>query len=67
MSTRLPRLGLEILEGREVPATFVNSTTLTDQDLDGDEVTVKFSKGILGAGNDDWTLGIAGDFKVNEV
>ncbi len=57
-STRKParrpvrtRLGIEPLEAREVPATFVNATTLTYQDVDGDDVTVKFSKGILNAGN----------------
>lgn len=45
------RLGIESLEAREVPATFINATTLTYQDVDGDDVTVKFSKGILNAGN----------------
>src|SRR5262245_24139195 len=45
------RLGMECLEAREVPATFVSGTTLTYQDVDGDDVTVRFSKSILTAGN----------------
>jgi hypothetical protein len=42
---------LETLEAREVPATLVNSTTLSYQDMDGDNVTVSFSKSILNAAN----------------
>src|SRR5262245_32471483 len=48
---RRTQLGLERLEAREVPATVVNATTLTYQDFDGDNVTVKFSKAILTAAN----------------
>src|SRR5262245_9478178 len=48
---RRTRLGLEQLEAREVPATFVNATTLTYQDFDGDDVTVKFSKPCLTPAN----------------
>jgi hypothetical protein len=46
-----PRLGVEPLEPREVPATLVGPTTLTYRDADGDNVTVTFSKPILTAGN----------------
>ena len=35
------------LESRRLLATLVNTTTLTYQDIDGDNVTVKFSKPIL--------------------
>src|SRR5262245_1139166 len=51
LSRRRTRLGVERLESREMPATFVNATTLTYQDVDGDDVTVQFSKAILTAGN----------------
>ena len=44
---------IEPLEARIAPATlaFINPTTATYSDVDGDLVTVKFSKGILSAGN----------------
>jgi hypothetical protein len=35
------------LESRQTPATFVSPTTLTYQDVDGDNVTVKLSKPLL--------------------
>jgi len=41
------RLALEYLETREAPATLVNATTLTYQDIDGDHVVVKVSKPIF--------------------
>ncbi|HJZ93151.1 MAG TPA: hypothetical protein VKE40_19900 [Gemmataceae bacterium] len=44
-------LRLEPLESREVPATLVNASTLTYQDVDGDTVRVSFSKAILTPGN----------------
>jgi hypothetical protein len=44
-------LNLERLEARETPATLVNPTTMTYQDVDGDDVTVRFSKAILAANN----------------
>ena len=47
------RLRLDALESRLSPATLVNPTTLTYQDVDGDKVTVKFSKPILNANNVD--------------
>jgi hypothetical protein len=46
-------LGVEQLEARSVPATLVNATTLTYEDVDGDTVTVKLSKPLLTAGNAD--------------
>jgi len=48
---RRARLAVESLEGREVPATLVSPTTLTYQDVDGDNVTVKLSKPLLSVGN----------------
>src|SRR4051794_28894037 len=44
---------LEMLEARIAPSTlsFVNATTATYTDADGDAVTVKFTKPILSAGN----------------
>ncbi len=42
---------VESLEVRQIPATLVSPTTLTYQDLDGDNVTVKFSQPVLNAGN----------------
>src|SRR5262249_16749717 len=44
-------LRLEPLDSREVPATLVNASTLTYQDVDGDTVRVSFSKAILTPGN----------------
>lgn len=40
-------LQYEALENRRVMATLVNSTTVTYQDIDGDDVTVKFSRPVL--------------------
>ncbi|MHA3770905.1 beta strand repeat-containing protein [Verrucomicrobiota bacterium sgz303538] len=43
-----PRLaGIEMLEGRIAPATLINPTTVVFTDVDGDHVTVKFSKPIF--------------------
>ncbi|MBC7965782.1 MAG: hypothetical protein H7Z17_07630, partial [Fuerstia sp.] len=39
------------LETRVLPATLVNPTTLTYQDIDGDDVSVTFSNPILTAAN----------------
>ena len=44
-------LGLEMLETRATPATLVSPTKLTYQDIDGDNVTVSFSKPILNDAN----------------
>jgi hypothetical protein len=44
-------LRLEPLERREVPATLISPTKLTFQDVDGDTVTVAFSKPVLTAAN----------------
>jgi hypothetical protein len=44
---RHPRLFVDHLEARETPATLVNASTVTYQDVDGDSVTVRFSKPIL--------------------
>ena len=49
--TRTTRLNVEPLEDRAVPATLVSPTTLTYQDFDGDNVTVRFSLPVLNAGN----------------
>jgi hypothetical protein len=46
-SVRRARLQLEALEPRWAPATRVSATQLTYQDIDGDIVTVTFSKPIL--------------------
>src|SRR5262245_50250912 len=42
---------LERLETRDAPATLVGATRVTYQDIDGDNVSVTFSKPILNAGN----------------
>jgi len=42
---------LEQLERRETPATLVSPTTVTYQDIDGDNVTVVFSRPILTVAN----------------
>ncbi len=39
--------GIEALEGRIAPATLVNPSTVTYVDLDGDLVTVKFTKNLF--------------------
>jgi hypothetical protein len=45
------QLNLEALERRDAPATLVNSTRVSYQDIDGDNVTVTLSKPLLDAGN----------------
>jgi hypothetical protein len=50
---RHPRLSVESLETRAVPATLVNPRTVTYTDFDGDLVTVAFSKPVLTAANVD--------------
>jgi hypothetical protein len=42
-----PAVYLEPLEARIAPATLVNPTTITFQDIDGDNVTLKFSKPVF--------------------
>jgi hypothetical protein len=44
---RRRRLAFDVLESRYAPATIVSPTQLTYQDIDGDNVTVTFSKPIL--------------------
>lgn len=44
-------LNVQQLEDRAVPADLVNATTLMYQDVDGDDVTVRFSKPILTTSN----------------
>jgi hypothetical protein len=41
--------GIEMLEGRIAPASLVNPSTITYVDLDGDQVTIKFSKDLFNA------------------
>jgi hypothetical protein len=48
---RYARPALQTLETRETPATLVSPTTVTYQDTDGDDVTVRFSKPVLTAAN----------------
>jgi len=50
-------LRLEPLEARDAPATLVSATKVTYQDVDGDDVTVVFSKPILNAGSVDNIFG----------
>ncbi len=38
---------IELLEARIAPATLINPTTVTYQDVDGDEVTIKLSKPVF--------------------
>jgi hypothetical protein len=38
---------IEPLEARIAPATLLNPTTVTYQDIDGDNVTVKLNKAVL--------------------
>jgi hypothetical protein len=45
--TARPARGIEPLEGRIAPATLVDASTLLYKDVDGDMVTVKFSKAIF--------------------
>lgn len=47
MSANQARLNLQPLEAREVPATLLGPTRISYQDVDGDTVTVAFSKPIL--------------------
>ena len=52
MKTQLTHSLIELLEPRIAPAAiFVNATTATYKDVDGDMVTVKFTKPILTSGN----------------
>lgn len=51
LSRSRARLTVVELESRLAPASLVNSTMLTYQDVDGDNVTVKLSKPLLNAGN----------------
>src|SRR5947207_13654458 len=46
-SFRRSILRVEELESRRTPATLVNPTTLTYQDIDGDDVKVVLSKAVL--------------------
>ena len=55
--TKSRRLELESLEDRLTPATLIGSTKFTYQDVDGDNVTVTFSKPILNLGNIDALFG----------
>ena len=50
-STHVQPIECQQLETRILPATLVNPTTLTYQDIDGDNVSVRFSNPILAAGN----------------
>ncbi len=50
---------LEPLEGRIAPATVINATTVIFSDVDGDIVTVKFSKPLFDAATDVGKLGAA--------
>src|SRR5262245_22668364 len=50
---------IEILEPRIAPATLVNATTVTYNDVDGDLVTVKVSKGALAESNFTFTTPFA--------
>lgn len=64
-------LTVEQLETRFAPATLVNSTTVTYRDLDGDDVSIKFSKPILTDVNKEVILqfesdGITGDNSVGQ-
>src|SRR5262245_20232544 len=64
---RPTRLAVERLEGREVPATLVSPTTVTYQDIDGDNVAVTLSKPLLKAGNVNavFTFNVDGVFSSN--
>src|SRR5262245_25443025 len=66
-SIRRARLAVEPLEHREVPATLVSPTTVTYQDIDGDNVIVKLSKPLLTAGNVNtvFTFNVDGVFNSN--
>lgn len=44
--------GIEALEGRIAPAAFVDASTITFNDLDGDVVTVRFSKALFTSATD---------------
>src|SRR6266511_887514 len=52
-STQIPKSKMlntkhiELLEARIAPATLVNPTTVTYQDIDGDSITVKISKPVF--------------------
>lgn len=51
---------MEQLERRDTPATLVSPTAVTYQDIDGDNVTVTFSKPILTSGNVNAVMGFDG-------
>jgi hypothetical protein len=55
---------VELLEGREVPATLVNASTVTFRDVDGDDVTVKLTRPLL---TDTATADLVLDFNVGSV
>src|SRR5262245_47606157 len=59
------RLAVECLELRDVPATLVSPTTVTYQDVDGDNVVVRLSKPLLTAVNVDNVFTFAGGTPVN--
>lgn len=64
------RSSLETLESRIAPAAvFVNATTATYNDHDGDHVTVHFSKPVLTAGNVGtvFTFNVAGDLSALDL
>ncbi len=46
-----PRLSLEALETKAVPAQMVSAMKMVYQDIDGDDVTVSFTKPVLTAAN----------------
>lgn len=50
-SSRTGRLGIESLEPRQLLATLVSASKVTYQDVDGDTVTVSFSKSFLTSTN----------------
>lgn len=62
---RTTELRLERLETRETPATFVSPTTVTYQDIDGDDVRVVFSKPLLTATNAGTIFSFVGGAGVN--
>ena len=56
MRTSKTKLMVQQLESRTTPATLVSSSTVTYQDLDGDNAVVVFSKPLLTAANAEYHL-----------
>lgn len=60
------RQSIEPLEGRVAPAVLVNPSTVMFKDLNGDDVTVKFSKPVFDTGSPTLAADLADVFKFSD-